>query len=91
VRINLVETLASLYQTKRELREYYEASGMPAEEADQEFTETLEKRIIAAADANTENNDRRSSILYRSRIFLFVILVLTALAAVPFVADQVRK
>lgn len=84
-------TLKSLYQAKRELREYYEASGMPAEEAAEEFTENLEKRIIAAADANTENNDRRSSLLYRSRIVLFVILVLTALAALPFVADQVRK
>lgn len=84
-------TLKSLYVAKRELREFYEASGMPSEDAAQEFTVSLEKRIIAAADANTENNDRRSSLLHRSRIALFVILVLTALAALPFVADQVRK
>jgi hypothetical protein len=84
-------TLKSLYQAKRELREFYEASSMPVEDAVQEFTENLERRIIAAADANTENNDRRSSLLYRSRIVLFLILVLTALAALPFVADQVRK
>jgi hypothetical protein len=84
-------TLKELHETEGDLTEFYESTGGTREQAAADFTLSFEERIIHAADANTASNDRRSSLLHRSRIALFSVLVLTALAGLPFVADQVRK
>lgn len=54
------------------------------------FDEEFRGRIIKAADQNTRRNDERSGYLHWSRVALFAVLWLTALAGIPFVADQVR-
>jgi len=83
-------TLKELHETEADLREFYEATGLSERDAVGNFALSFEERIIEAADANTTSNDRRSSLLHRSRVALFAVLVLTALAGLPFVADQVR-
>ena len=50
----------------------------------------LREGIIKAADQNTKNNERRSKFLHWARVALFWLLGLTALAGIPYVADQVR-
>ena len=65
----------------------YDAAMGKAEEA---FDRHIGERIIEAADQNTRNNDKRSRLLYWSRISLFVVLGLTALTGVPFVLNKVR-
>jgi hypothetical protein len=59
-------------------------------QADEAFEKHIGERIIEAADRNTQNNDERSRLLYWSRVSLFVVLGLTALAGIPFVVNQVR-
>ena len=57
---------------------------------DEAFILNLRALIIQAADWNTRNNDARIRHLYWARIALFSVLVLTALAGLPYVADQTR-
>ena len=83
-------SLKDLHQADTDLKEFYESAGLPQEDASGDFARSLEGRMIEAADANTASNDRRSSLLHRSRVALFAVLVFTALAALPFVADQLR-
>jgi hypothetical protein len=45
--------------------------------------------MIDAADSNTQTNDQRSGLLNRARVALYVVLLLTAIAGVPYVVDQV--
>lgn len=68
------------------------ADAIPGGEAEiiGEFERRFRRRIIDAADRNTENNDRRSSSLFWARVWLFVLLALVALAGIPYIADQVR-
>ena len=60
------------------------------ERAEEEFTAQVRRRIIEAADINTERNDEKSKYLYWARTMLFAVLVLTAVAGATFVIDQVR-
>src|SRR5207247_176004 len=62
-----------------------------AEGTDEDFlVHELRKRIIEASDRNTDKNDERAALLYWSRVTLLAVLWLTTLAAVPYVANQVR-
>jgi hypothetical protein len=81
--------LKDLEATREEWRAFYEAAGYTG--ADQDFfSHELRMRIIEAADRNTTNNDERGSLLYWARVWLFVLLGLTTLAGVPYVANQVK-
>ena len=96
--------LLSELQTTRELfkelyrRESYNQTGSRDGDSSQEeqatddfFQHTLEPRLIDAADKNTKTNDVRSDIyLYWARVMIFVVLVFTAFAVIPYVVDQVR-
>jgi len=78
--------LKDLLDWEQEYEEYarcFQADGAQRDDA-------LLERIIEAADRNTVNNDRRSELLYRARSALFAVLCLTAVAGIPYVADQVR-
>jgi len=56
----------------------------------QAFEGQLRRRLIDAADRNTQTNDERSGFLHRARLALFGVLVLTAFAGIPYVIDQMR-
>ena len=72
-------------------KEWRELSAFAhVESLDEVFTDNLRARIIQAADSNTLNNDDRIQHLYWARIALFSVLMWTALAGLPYVADQVR-
>jgi hypothetical protein len=64
-------------------------AGGEAEVLD-EFENQMRRRIINAADRNTETNDARSGLLHRARLALFAVLFLTVVAGFPYVVDQVR-
>jgi hypothetical protein len=55
-----------------------------------EFEKQMRGRMISAADRNTQTNDERSGLLHRARLALFLVLLLSALAGMPYVIDQVR-
>lgn len=55
-----------------------------------EFEKQMRGRIINAADRNTQTNDLRSGLLHRARLALFAVLVLSTVAGLPYVIDQVR-
>ena len=59
-------------------------------EVREDFERELRRRIIAAADANTASNDRRSKWLHWSRIALFVTVGFVYIAGFVYVADQLR-
>ncbi len=73
----------------RQWRSYVEHNGGDLS-AEEDFDSWLRKRIINAADANTKSNDQRSKWLHQSRTWLFAVFCSTALAGIPYVADQVR-
>lgn len=89
VYLPLLGQLEKWEEEDREFRSYVEATGGNLED-EEDFDSWLRKRIISAADANTESNDQRSKWLHQSRIWLFAVFCLTALAGIPYVADQVR-
>ena len=79
------------------LREFYSEKEYQGEEqsliqaADDLFQDELEMKIIEAADENTKNNNMRSNrYLYRARVAIFWVLILTAITSVLYVVDQVR-
>lgn len=84
----LLETLVKWEDENREFLDYVRRTGGTTDEAD--LPSYVRVRIIEAADRNTANNDERSSLLYWARVWLFVVLTFTALAGIPYVADQVR-
>jgi len=68
------------------------APGMAGGEAEvlDAFENQMRKRMIDAADRNTQTNDERSSMLHRARLALYAVLVSVALSGIPYVIDQVR-
>lgn len=85
-------TLSSLDQWEeddRQFKSYVESTGGTTPD-DDDFSSFLRKGIIEAADANTKSNDFRSKWMHWSRIWLLVVFCLTALAGIPYTADQMR-
>lgn len=80
--------LADLDQSAEEFREFNAYVRDTGGEVEDTFARELRQRIIKAADRNTLSNDLRSKWLHYRRIMLFVVLGFTALAVVPYVADQ---
>ena len=60
------------------------------EGGDDLFQHELEKRIIDAADKNTQNNDQRRVYLFLARREIFAVLALIAIMGMIYVVDQVR-
>ena len=82
--------LRELKTSRDEFLEFTNAVGGGGGDILEAFDTEFVTRIIQAADRNTENNERRSKILHWARVALFWVLGLTALAGIPYVADQVR-
>ena len=82
--------LADLKKFQDEVQEYSRAMAGGETEAQEDFDRELERRIIAAADANTKSNDRRSGWMHWSRVLLLVVLVFTYLAGLIYIVDQAR-
>ena len=83
----------------RKLRDWQEESaawlsyvedngGNPGDE--ESFEENFEKRIINAADRNTQTNDERSKWMHIARRWLMGAFVATAIAGIPYGYDQAR-
>lgn len=82
----LLKELDEWEEEYRQFMSYVESTGGHAPGTEH----TILERIIDAADRNTRNNDIRSGLLHWARVALFMVLVMTALAGIPYVADQVR-
>ena len=85
--------LPTLEATDRSREEFLTfAPVMAGGEAEvvQEFEKQMRGRIIDAADRNTDTNDKRSGLLYRARLALFAVLLLSTVAGLTYVVDQVR-
>ena len=59
--------------------------------ADNAFERHIAERIIDAADRNTENNDGRSNRLHQARLALFGVLILTTVAGVLYIVNQLVR
>lgn len=82
--------LGEMERSREEFLEYAQVMAGGEAEVMADFDRELRRRVIQAADRNTQNNDERSGLLYRARVALFAVLALTAAAGVPYVVDQVR-
>lgn len=82
--------LRQLTTSQNEFLEYAKVMAGEQAEVMEEFENDFRRRIIEAADSNTESNDRRSKFLHWARISLFYLLGFTAVSGFPFVIDQVR-
>ena len=85
--------LPMLEDTDRSRTEFLKfASVMAGGEAEvlAEFEKQMRERIISAADRNTQTNDERSGLLHRARLALFAVLLLSTVAGLPYIVDQVR-
>jgi hypothetical protein len=80
--------LSELREAQREWRLFFEEAHAPG--ADEAFGEEFDTRIIKAADENTRLNDNRAGWIHQSRQWLLAVFCFTALAGIPYVADQVR-
>ncbi len=82
--------LGKIDRSREEFLEF--ASVMAGGEAEvvEAFENQMRQRMIDAADRNTQTNDERSGLLHRARLALYAVLVLTAVAGIPYVIDQVR-
>lgn len=83
--------LHALDAAKTEFDEYNEWIVANGGEIEGDFDSYLRQRIIEAADGNTEESERRHRYLFRARLALFAVLVLTALAGIPYVIDQIQR
>jgi hypothetical protein len=85
--------LPMLEDTDNSRTEFLKFAPMMAggeEEVLREFEKQMRGRMINAADRNTETNDERSGLLHRARLVLFTVLLLSTVAGLPYVIDQVR-
>lgn len=81
--------LRDLDEKLEEWRAFYRDAGYAGAEQDF-FNHELRTHIIKAADRNTENNDTRSSLLYRARVWLFWLLGFATAAGIAYIAAHVR-
>jgi hypothetical protein len=82
--LNDLETAVSEFD---EFNTYVESIGGEVEET---FEDDLRKRIIEAADRNSESNERRARFLHWGRVSLLWLLGFTAATGFVYVIDQVR-
>jgi hypothetical protein len=82
--------LRQIDQSREEFLEFAHVMAGGVGEVLEEFEKQMRKRMIDAADSNTQTNDERSGLLNRARVALYAVLLLTAIAGVPYVVDQVR-
>jgi hypothetical protein len=82
--------LQDLEEARGEWMLFFEEARAGGDEGSKAYEDELDKHIIKAADENTRNNDGRSAWLHQSRRWLFAVFCFTALAGIPYVADQVR-
>lgn len=73
--------MGELADARRDLHRWHANNGGSQVQADEEFAQELKERLIAAADLNGLNNDRRSGFLFVARVWLFALLTLTAVTA----------
>jgi hypothetical protein len=81
--------LRQIDHSREEFLEFAEVMAGGVDEVLTEFEKQMRGRMIDAADSNTQTNDQRSGLLNRARVALYVVLLLTAIAGVPYVVDQV--
>lgn len=72
-----------------EWRAFYDDTGYDGAEQDF-FNYELRRRIIEAADRNTESNEARSALLHRARLWLFCLLGFTTLTGVVYTISHLR-
>jgi hypothetical protein len=82
--------LRRIDQSRDEFLGFAEVMAGGVDEVLEEFEKQMRGRMIDAADSNTQTNDERSGLLNRARVALYAVLLLTAIAGVPYVVDQVR-
>jgi hypothetical protein len=85
-RYQYLPLLSVLEESRVEFEAYYVHD---LEQADEEFTAQVRRRIIDAADTNTKRNDEKSRSLYWGRVMLLVVLVASALSGIVFIVDQI--
>ena len=83
--------LRELTEAREAFLEFAQVMAEGETEVLQEFHNEFRRRIISAADANTESNERRSKFLHWARITLLWVLALTFLSGAAFVVDQVEN
>ena len=83
-------TLEATDQSRDEFLKFAPVMAGGEAEVLHEFEKQMRGRIINAADRNTETNDERSAFLYRARLALFAVLLLSTVAGLTYVIDQVR-
>jgi len=82
--------LCQIDQSRDEFLEFAHVMAGGVGEVLEEFEKQMRGRMIDAADHNTQTNDERSGLLNPARVALYAVLLLTAIAGVPYVVDQVR-
>lgn len=82
--------LGEIDESRNEFLQFAEVMAGGETEVLEAFENQMRQRMIDAADRNTQTNDERSGLLNRARLALYAVLVLTAVAGVPYVIDQVR-
>ena len=83
--------LGDIEKSREEFLEFAPALAGGEAEVLEAFENQMRKRMIDAADRNTQTNDERSGLLYRARLALYGVLVLTAICGIPYVVDQVKN
>jgi len=78
-----------MYKVLQQYGEYYEESGGDEQQAESDFEDNLRFRMIEAVDQNLTSNNKRLEFLHEGIVWLFVLLVGTAAAAVPYTIDRV--
>lgn len=80
--------LGELVDAQRDLLRWHADNGSSEAEADKEFHAHLKERLVEAADRNALNNDRRGAFLFAARVWLFVLLAMTAVTAIAYMTAR---
>lgn len=83
--------LGEIDKSREEFLEFAPAMAGGEDDVLEVFEKQMRQRMIEAADRNTQTNDERAGLLHWARLALYGVLLLTAIAGVPYVIDQVRS
>jgi hypothetical protein len=83
--------LSEIHESHTEFLDFATVMAGGEAEVEAAFENQMARRMMEAADENTQTNDERSALLYQARLALFAVLLATAAAGVPYVIDQVRN